>query len=142
MMRRLLERWKPRLSQAGVRTHTAFDASAGIALADPRTLEQVVVNLLTNALQAMTQGGTLSVTVAPSVDGQAIDVEVADTAGHDRRCRTHLRSVLHHQEGRTRPGHQPPNRGAHKGTLQSRVTPAPGPCSPSAFRDFEDEAPA
>jgi two-component system sensor histidine kinase AtoS len=79
MIRRLLERWKPRLSQSSVHIHTAFDPAAGRALADPRTLEQVVVNLLTNALQAMAQGGTLSVTLAPSVDGQAIDLKVADT---------------------------------------------------------------
>lgn len=79
MMHRLLERWKPRISQAGVLTHTAFDAAAGRALGDPRTLEQVVVNLLTNALQAMAQGGTLSVAVAPSADGQAVDLKVADT---------------------------------------------------------------
>ncbi len=79
MMRRLVERWKPRLAQAGVRTHTAFDAAAEHVLADPRTLEQVIVNLLTNALQAMAEGGTLSMTVAPSPDGQAVDLKVADT---------------------------------------------------------------
>jgi PAS domain S-box-containing protein len=79
MMRRLVERWKPRLAQASVHTHTSFDAVAGHVLADPRTLEQVVVNLLTNALQAMVEGGTLSMTVAPSPDGQAVDLKVADT---------------------------------------------------------------
>ncbi len=79
MMRRLVERWKPRLTQAGVHTHTAFDAAAAHVLADPRTLEQVVVNLLTNALQAMAEGGTLSITVAPSTDGRAVDLKVADT---------------------------------------------------------------
>ena len=79
IMRRLVERWKPRLAQAAVRSHTAFDPAAAHVLADPRTLEQVVVNLFTNALQAMAEGGTLSITVAPSTDGQAVDLKVADT---------------------------------------------------------------
>jgi len=57
----------------------SFDPAAGRTLADPRTLEQVVVNLLTNAMQAMAQGGTLSMTLAPSVDGQAVELKVADT---------------------------------------------------------------
>jgi len=79
MVRRLLERWKPRLAQSGVHVHTGFDVGAGRVKADPRTLEQVVVNLMTNALQAMPEGGTLSVTLAPSADGQAVDLKVADT---------------------------------------------------------------
>lgn len=79
MMRRLVERWKPRLAQASIRSHTAFDPSAGPVLADPRTLEQVVVNLFSNAVQAMSEGGTLSIALAPSPDGLAIDLKVADT---------------------------------------------------------------
>ena len=78
-MRRIFERWKPRLAQSNVRVHTGFDAGVGRVQADPRTLEQVVVNLMTNALQAMPDGGTLSVTLAPSADGQAVDLKIADT---------------------------------------------------------------
>jgi PAS domain S-box-containing protein len=80
MMRRLVERWKPRLAQANVHVHTALDPAAGHVLADPRTLEQVVVNLFSNALQAMAEGGTLSITTAPSPDGLPwVDLKVADT---------------------------------------------------------------
>jgi len=79
MLRRLLERWKPRLSQSGVRVHTALEAAPAHVRADPRTLEQVIVNLMTNALQAMPEGGTLSITLAPAAEAQSVDLKVADT---------------------------------------------------------------
>ncbi len=81
MMKRLLERWKPRFTQAGVRCHTAFEPGTPAVAADPRTLEQVVVNLINNALQAMTAGGTLSVTLAPAsaAQGDMVELKIADT---------------------------------------------------------------
>ncbi len=81
MMKRLLERWKPRFTQAGVRCHTAFEPGTPAVAADPRTLEQVVVNLINNALQAMTAGGTLSVTLAPAsaAQGDMVELRIADT---------------------------------------------------------------
>jgi PAS domain S-box-containing protein len=81
MIRHLLSRWKPRLKQAGVQCHTSFDSNTPVVRADPRTLEQVVVNLITNALQAMPDGGTLSVSLAPSRDaqGEVAELKIADT---------------------------------------------------------------
>jgi PAS domain S-box-containing protein len=81
LMDRILTRWKPRLNRAGVQSHTSYHPEAPKALADPRTLEQVIVNLITNAIQAMTQGGTLSVTLVPvegSSEGQ-VALKIADT---------------------------------------------------------------
>jgi PAS domain S-box-containing protein len=81
LMARILTRWRPRLNRAGVQTHTSYDPNAPAAMADPRTLEQVIVNLITNAIQAMTQGGTLSVTLVPideSPEGQ-VALKIADT---------------------------------------------------------------
>lgn len=80
-MDRILARWMPRFNQSGVRCHTSYDPDTPMASADPRTLERVIVNLISNALEAMSEGGTLSIKVS-KVDGthdQAIELKVADT---------------------------------------------------------------
>jgi len=81
MIHRMLERWKPRLKQAGVRHHVTMEPSTPMVLADPRTLDQVFINLITNALQAMPEGGTLSITLAPASTphGNRVEVRIADT---------------------------------------------------------------
>ncbi len=78
---RMLERWRPRMKQAGVRSHVKFDPETPKVLADPRTFEQVIVNLITNALQAMPDGGTLSITVQPAASShdQPVEIKIADT---------------------------------------------------------------
>jgi signal transduction histidine kinase len=42
-------------------------------------LQQVVMNVLLNGLQAMEQGGTLSVTLAGCGDGQSVEMRIRDT---------------------------------------------------------------
>ncbi len=81
MLGRLLARWQPRLQQARVAVHTAFDPATPRCEADPRTLEQVIVNVITNAVQAMGEGGTLSLTLAPSQgpQGRVVELRLADT---------------------------------------------------------------
>jgi PAS domain S-box-containing protein len=81
MLQRLVLRWGPRFHQAEVRVHTDFAPDLPRALADPRTFEQVVVNIMTNALQAMSKGGTLSLNLAtaPAPQGTAIELKIADT---------------------------------------------------------------
>lgn len=81
LLQRMLARWKPRLGQAGVKSHITLEAGTPQVLADPRTLEQVFVNLITNALQAMDEGGTLSLTLAPAQTphGAMAEVRIADT---------------------------------------------------------------
>ena len=77
----LIERWRPRLNQAGVTSHVEFDPSTPAVLVDPRTFEQVIVNLITNALQAMPGGGTLSLALstAASAHGEVVELKLADT---------------------------------------------------------------
>ena len=80
-MDRILARWMPRFNQSGVRCHTSYDADTPLASADPRTLERVIVNLISNALEAMSAGGTLSINIT-KVEGhhdESIELKVADT---------------------------------------------------------------
>jgi two-component system sensor histidine kinase AtoS len=77
MMQRLLARWEPRFHQAGVQCHTRINPALPRAMVDPRTFEQVVVNLITNALQAMQAGGVLSIQLEPRE--QAVELRIADT---------------------------------------------------------------
>lgn len=80
-LQRMLERWRPRMEQAGVRSHVTLDPDTPKVTADPRTFEQVIVNLITNALQAMSEGGTLSITLQPatSTHEHAVELKIADT---------------------------------------------------------------
>ncbi len=81
LLQRVITRWAPRFNQTGTRCHTSFDPDTPLASADPRTLERVIVNLISNALEAMTEGGTLSINVAPIGPAQQsmIELKVADT---------------------------------------------------------------
>jgi signal transduction histidine kinase len=81
LMDRILARWKPRFSQAGITCHTAYNSKTPLALADSRTLEQVIVNLITNAMEAMPEGGTISVNIEPIIvhSGDMVELKIADT---------------------------------------------------------------
>ncbi len=81
MLDRLLQRWKPRLQQSNIECYTSLNQATPPAQADTRTLEHVLVNLITNAMQAMEEGGTLSVTLDHQETSQGIMVEIkiADT---------------------------------------------------------------
>jgi PAS domain S-box-containing protein len=80
-MDRILARWMPRFNQSGVRCHTSYDPDTPVASADPRTLERVIVNLISNALEAMSEGGTLSINISrvEGVHEDVIELKVADT---------------------------------------------------------------
>lgn len=75
---RILTRWEPRFRQAKVRTHKNYSPQLPPVLADERTLEQVIINLLTNAIQAMPEGGTLSVNISPN-GPEGVELKFADT---------------------------------------------------------------
>jgi two-component system NtrC family sensor kinase len=66
------------LTLAGVEVERDFPAELPAIHGDPKTLQQVFLNLFVNAIQAMKQGGTLTVR-AYCEDGHWLKVEVADT---------------------------------------------------------------
>lgn len=81
LMKRFLTRWSPRFQQSNINCHTNFAADLPRASVDPRTFEQVILNLVTNALQAMPNGGTISVSLAETTtnQGQMVELKIADT---------------------------------------------------------------
>jgi two-component system, NtrC family, sensor histidine kinase AtoS len=65
-LRRLLDRWYPRMAKVNVTPYFQVEENTPPVLGDPRSLEQVFTNLISNAVEAMSaQGGTLAVRVAP-----------------------------------------------------------------------------
>jgi two-component system sensor histidine kinase AtoS len=81
MVERILNRWAPRFRQSNVTCVTEFSPEIPSASVDPRTFEQVILNLISNALQAMPDGGTISVKLdsVSTAQGQMIELKIADT---------------------------------------------------------------
>jgi two-component system, sporulation sensor kinase E len=74
-----LELLQPELDNRGVTVKTKLARSLPAAPLDPTQVQQALVNLVKNAMQAMTRGGTLTVQTGESMDG--VWVSVADTGG-------------------------------------------------------------
>jgi two-component system sensor histidine kinase AtoS len=81
MIERILHRWAPRFRQSNVKCLTDFSPDTPRASVDPRTFEQVILNLISNGLQAMPDGGTISVKLEPisTIHGPMIELTIADT---------------------------------------------------------------
>ena len=84
----LLHHWRARAAARGVEVRTFYAENLYLPLGDPVRLEQAFANLISNALDAMPEGGTLWLRVRPaqlasSLPGQsphpAVRVEVEDT---------------------------------------------------------------
>ena len=82
LVNRILQRMRPTLERAGVQSHLTAPEGVPHAMADPLSIEQVIINLIDNAAKAMPEGGHLAVTIEarnlPS-GGPAVEVRVADT---------------------------------------------------------------
>lgn len=81
LLERLLMRWKPRLEKSDIESYTSLNPDSPPAYADQRTLEHVLVNLITNAMQAMENGGTLSIALdhTTTPEGSTVNIKIADT---------------------------------------------------------------
>jgi len=65
-LQRILDRWRPRLARVNVQPFFSVSQSVPQINGDPRALEQVFTNLISNAIDAMSQnGGTLAIHVNP-----------------------------------------------------------------------------
>lgn len=74
---RALERVRPMLGTRGIGLHVDFSEPAPVILGDSDQLLHVLHHLIDNALAAMAEGGTLTVTTA--LDDDKVEVTVADT---------------------------------------------------------------
>src|SRR6476661_5620943 len=75
--------------ETGVRVESQLDDDLPAVMGDPRQLQQVCLNLLTNAIQAMSSGGTLRVRTARV--GDRVHLDVADNGpGIPAGARPHI----------------------------------------------------
>jgi PAS domain S-box-containing protein len=70
---------QPELENRGLNVKTKLARQISITPIDPTQIQQVLVNLMKNAMQAMTKGGTLTLQTGEGADG--VWVSVADTGG-------------------------------------------------------------
>jgi two-component system, NtrC family, sensor kinase len=77
VLQRVRELAKPRLSRSNIRLEMSVAEHLAPVSADATRLEMALLNLVTNALDAMPAGGRLSITAAARPGG--IRVEIADT---------------------------------------------------------------
>lgn len=74
-----LDLLQPELDNRGVQTRIRLARQLPITPIDPTQIQQVLVNLIKNAMQAMTKGGTL--TIQTGEGSEDVWVSVADTGG-------------------------------------------------------------
>jgi PAS domain S-box-containing protein len=94
LLRRLLDRWRPRFAKANVQAYYQMDPGTLWCVGDVRALEQVFTNLVSNAVQAMKNGGVLAVKVANRGELQAnpeVEVTISDSGpGIPDEIRDHI----------------------------------------------------
>jgi two-component system, NtrC family, sensor kinase len=79
LLARLAELVRPTLAGAGIELVLSVEPGLPTVAVDRGQLEQALLNLVTNAIDAMPQGGRL--TLAASREGGAVVLEVSDTGG-------------------------------------------------------------
>lgn len=79
VVRDTLELLKPELENRGIRLKASSNRSLPEANFDPAQIKQVLVNLIKNAMQAMTRGGLLTIATGASPDAAWITVNDTGT---------------------------------------------------------------
>jgi PAS domain S-box-containing protein len=74
-----LELLRPELDNRGVTVKNKLARQLPVSAIDPTQIQQVLVNLIKNAIQAMTKGGTLTLQTGEGADG--VWFSVTDTGG-------------------------------------------------------------
>lgn len=99
LLEALLQRWRTRLKQANIQAEVKVEKNPPPVLGDPRALEQVATNLISNAVQAMSEGngakgGTLTIRVRPVTGTEAqdqVEISFSDTGpGIPPEIRDHI----------------------------------------------------
>ena len=78
-MHKTLASLQPELENRGLHMKTKLTRQISITPIDSTQIQQVLVNLIKNAMQAMTRGGTLTLQTGEGDEG--VWVSVADTGG-------------------------------------------------------------
>ena len=79
MVEKTLELLRPELENRGLTVKMKLQSRLPFAPLDATQMQQVLVNLIKNAMQAMTKGGTLTLQTSEGSDG--VWLSVADTGG-------------------------------------------------------------
>ena len=79
IVEKTLDLLRPELDNRGLNVKTRLAARLPAAPLDPAQMQQALVNLVKNAMQAMTKGGTLTLQTGAGADG--VWVSVTDTGG-------------------------------------------------------------
>lgn len=85
MLPGILERWRPRLLRLNITPYFETDLEFPLVEGDPRALEQVFTNLISNSVNAMSEkGGSLSIKISETEhqeDRHFLEITITDT-GH------------------------------------------------------------
>ena len=66
-------------AEKGIAVKTSYSARAPKIMVDPDRLNQVLLNVYLNAIEAMADGGQLIVAISSNAEADGIDIKIADT---------------------------------------------------------------
>ena len=99
-----LKLFEPQLAKEHIAAKREFDPNVRPVPADPEQITRVLRNLMLNAIDAMPDGGTLTVRTAACGAGRAPRSLRHRARADARRVRAPVHAVLHHQDARHRAG--------------------------------------